>query len=116
MDNISPIFSHSAITNEYEAASAILIGIVCAYSGSPLWIWAILGYTLMLDTTSNLAIKKHTVAVLLFNIPFIRRNLVSKTDYETNGGFKFHHNIRNGELQEMPYRLDDGELFSGNQF
>ena len=43
---------------EYVVASAILIGIVCAYSGSPLWIWAILGYTLMLGYNAPILANK----------------------------------------------------------
>lgn len=101
---------------EYVVASAILIGIVCAYSGSPLWIWAILGYTLMLGYNAPIwLISSYTVAVLLFNIPFIRRNLVSKPIMKLMEVLKFLPTISETERTAIDAGTVwmDGELFSG---
>lgn len=58
--------------------SAIVLAMVFAYTGSPLWIWAIAGYSLLfgLDAPVWLTIT-YTVLAIVFNVPPIRRTLVS---------------------------------------
>lgn len=101
---------------EYVIASAILIGIVCAYTGSPLWIWATLGYTLMFGYNAPVwLISSYTVAVLLFNVPFIRRNLISKSIMKLIEVLKFLPTISETERTAIDAGSVwmDGELFSG---
>ncbi|MCR9133641.1 MAG: acyl-CoA dehydrogenase [bacterium] len=96
--------------------SAIVLAMVFAYTGSPLWIWAIAGYSLLfgLDAPLWLTIT-YTVLAFVFNVPPIRRTLVSVPIMKLMDALNFLPTISETERTAIDAGTVwvDGELFSG---
>lgn len=96
--------------------SAIVLAMVFAYTGSPLWIWAIAGYSLLfgLDAPVWLTIT-YTVLAIVFNVPPIRRTLVSVPIMKLMDALNFLPTISETERTAIDAGTVwvDGELFSG---
>jgi acyl-CoA dehydrogenase len=101
---------------EIIVVSAIILAIAFAYTGAPLWIWAIMGYTLITGFNAPIwLLGVYTGAVLIFNIPAIRRNLISVPIMKLMGALKFLPTISETERTAIDAGTVwvDGELFSG---
>lgn len=96
--------------------SAIVLAMVFAYTGSPLWIWAIAGYSLLfgLDAPVWLTITA-TVLAIVFNVAPIRRTLVSVPIMKLMDALNFLPTISETERTAIDAGTVwvDGELFSG---
>lgn len=98
--------------------SAIVLAMVFAYTGSPLWIWAIAGYSLLfgLDAPVWLTIT-YTVLAIVFNVPPIRRTLVSVPIMKLMDALNFLPTISETERTAIDAGTVwvDGELFRVNR-
>lgn len=106
----------SQFSAEIVILSAIVLAIAFAYTGAPLWIWSILGYSLILGYDTPIwLIGSYSVLVLIFNIPVIRRNLISVPIMKLMDALKFLPTISETERTAIDAGTVwvDGELFSG---
>ncbi len=101
---------------EIVIISAIVLAIGLAYTGAPLFIWAVFGYSLVFGFDAPLwLISAYTAFVLVFNLPVIRRNLVSIPIMKLMEALKFLPTISETERTAIDAGTVwvDGELFSG---
>lgn len=101
---------------EAVVISAIVLAIAFAYSGAPLWLWGIMGYVLLLGYEAPLwLIGVYTAFAVVFNIPVVRRNLVSVPIMKLMEALKFLPTISETERTAIDAGTVwvDGELFSG---
>jgi len=101
---------------EAVVISAIVLAIAFAYSGAPLWLWGIMGYVLLLGYEASLwLIGVYTAFAVVFNIPVVRRNLVSVPIMKLMEALKFLPTISETERTAIDAGTVwvDGELFSG---
>ena len=106
----------SQFPTEIVVLSSIVLAIAFAYTGAPLWLWAIMGYSLFLGFDAPLwSIGAYTAAVLIFNIPLIRRTLISAPIMKLMEVLKFLPTISETERTAIDAGTVwvDGELFSG---
>ncbi|RNC79384.1 MAG: acyl-CoA dehydrogenase [Balneola sp.] len=99
-----------------SVTSAILIAVIFAYSGAPLWLWAIAGYIGIagLDAPNWLYIT-YSVLVVLFNVKPVRRTLLSGPIMKLMDALNFLPTISETEQTAIDAGTVwvDGELFSG---
>jgi len=97
-------------------AGIALLTLLLGYTGAPLWLWAIGGYSLLMgfEAPAWLWIT-YTVLVLLFNIAPLRRALISNGLMKTLNALNFLPKISETEQTaiEAGTVWMDGELFSG---
>lgn len=87
-----------------------------AYKGAPLWLWSILGYLVLYGYNFPLAITLiFTVFVLVFNITWLRRFIVSIPIMKMMDALNFLPTISETERTAIDAGTVwvDGELFSG---
>lgn len=97
-------------------AAAVIIAIGFAYSGAPLWLWAIAGYLGLAGLEApNWLLITYTALVLLFNIKPIRRTLISAPIMKLLDALNFLPTISETEQTAIDAGTVwvDGELFSG---
>ncbi|MEO1023006.1 MAG: acyl-CoA dehydrogenase [Bacteroidota bacterium] len=96
--------------------SALIIMIGFAYSGVPLWLWAVAGYLGLIGLDAGIPVfAGYTALVLLFNVKPIRRSLISKPVMKLMEALKFLPAISETEQTaiEAGTVWVEGELFSG---
>ena len=96
--------------------ATIFLAIGLAYTGAPLWIWAIAGYLGLAGLEApNWIFIAYTAFVLLFNIKPIRRNLLSAPIMKLLDVLNFLPTISETEQTAIDAGTVwvDGELFSG---
>ncbi|MBO6794201.1 MAG: acyl-CoA dehydrogenase [Balneolaceae bacterium] len=97
-------------------ASAIILAMIFAYTGAPLWLWAISGYTLLFGFNAPAwMLITYTVLALVFNVPAIRRTLLSSPIMKLMEALNFLPTISETERTAIDAGTVwvDGELFSG---
>lgn len=95
---------------------AVVLAITLAYTGAPLWLWAIGGYSLLLGYDAPLWLSIiYTVFVAVFNITPIRRSLISAPIMKLMDALNFLPTISETERTAIDAGTVwvDGELFSG---
>lgn len=101
---------------EYVITSAFLLAIAFAYLGTPLWIWTIAGYALLFGYDSPIwVVGTYSLLALIFNVPIIRKNLMSIPIMKLMEVLKFLPTISDTEKTAIDAGTVwmDGELFSG---
>lgn len=96
--------------------AAIVLAIVFAYTGSPLWLWAVAGYSLLFGFDAPMWLTVcYTVLAIVFNVPAVRRNLVSVPIMKLMEALNFLPTISETERTAIDAGTVwvDGELFSG---
>ncbi|MBO6525303.1 MAG: acyl-CoA dehydrogenase [Balneolaceae bacterium] len=96
--------------------AAIILVVGFAYTGAPLWLWAIAGYLGLAGLeASNWIFITYTVLVVLFNIKPVRRNLLSAPIMKLLDVLNFLPTISETEQTAIDAGTVwvEGELFSG---
>lgn len=97
-------------------AATAVIAIGFAYTGAPLWLWAIAGYLGLAGLEApNWLLITYTALVLLFNVKPIRRTLISAPIMKLLDALNFLPTISETEQTAIDAGTVwvDGELFSG---
>ncbi len=117
METIQSLFGYlTQFPLEAVILSAVVLAIAFAYTGAPLWVWAIFGYSLLFGFNTPLWIlASYTGLVVLFNVPVIRRNLISAPIMKLMDALNFLPTISETERTAIDAGTVwvDGELFSG---
>ena len=117
MEAILQLFGYlTQFPTEYVIISAFLLAIACAYLGTPLWIWAIAGYALLFGYDSpTWVVGTYSLLALIFNVPIIRKNLISIPIMKLMEALKFLPIISDTEKTAIDAGTVwmDGDLFSG---
>lgn len=95
---------------------AVLLALVLAYTGAPLWLWGIMGYVGLIGISApNWAIITYTVFVVLFNVKIIRRTVLSAPLMKLMDTLNFLPTISETEQTAIDAGTVwvEGELFSG---
>lgn len=99
-----------------SVGTAIILAIALAYTGAPLWMWAIAGYAGLvgLDVPQWIYIV-YTVLVVLFNVKPVRRTLISAPIMKLLDVLNFLPTISETEQTAIDAGTVwvEGELFSG---
>ncbi len=97
-------------------ASIVIVTFGFAYTGAPLWLWAIAGYALLLGfEPANWLLISYTALVLLFNVKPLRAVLISGPIMSLMKALNFLPKISETEQTAIDAGTVwvDGELFSG---
>ncbi|MCG8372974.1 MAG: acyl-CoA dehydrogenase [Balneolales bacterium] len=95
---------------------AVVLALAFSYTGAPLWLWAIIGYAGLFGLNApEWMLLTYTGLVFLFNIPGIRRTLISAPVMKVMEAMKFLPTISETEQTAIDAGTVwmDGELFSG---
>tara|TARA_R110000868_G_scaffold1211_2_gene9334 strand:+ start:54281 stop:56773 length:2493 start_codon:yes stop_codon:yes gene_type:complete len=95
---------------------AVILAISFAYTGVPLWLWAVVGYAGLAGLDApNWLIITYTACVVLFNVKPIRRTLLSAPLMKLMGALNFLPTISETEQTAIDAGTVwvEGELFSG---
>jgi len=97
-------------------AGIIAVTLVLGYTGAPLWLWAIGGFSLLLGFNAPVWLWiTYTTVVALFNITLLRRTIISTGLMKLLNALNFLPTISETEQTaiEAGTVWVDGELFSG---
>lgn len=99
-----------------SVGTALIVLMTFAYTGAPLWLWAIAGYAALIGLDAhNWVFIAYTAIAFLFNIKPIRRNLLSAPIMKLMDVLNFLPTISETEQTAIDAGTVwvDGELFSG---
>lgn len=94
----------------------VLMALAMAYTGAPLWLWAVAGYLGLIGLNApNWVFITYTGIAFLFNITPVRRTLISVPIMKLMGALNFLPTISETEQTAIDAGTVwvDGELFSG---
>lgn len=96
--------------------STVLLALILAYTGAPLWFWGIMGYVGLIGVAAPIwVIVLYTVFVVVFNVSPIRRTLLSAPLMKLMDALNFLPTISETEQTAIDAGTVwvEGELFSG---
>ncbi len=117
MDTMLELFGFfSEVPVWASVISAVILALIFAYKGAPLWLWAIAGYAALIGlSAADWVFMVYTAFVILFNIKPIRRTLISSPIMKLMDALNFLPTISETEKTAIDAGTVwvEGELFSG---